>query len=265
MSNASSDYHALQVQFHRRMSRGVQVLASYTWSHSIDDVSSDSLQTLQQILNPLEDRGPSDFDIRHSFSGAMRYEVPSFRKNRMLRSMSSGWALDLIVSARTADPVNVTMIRPLAGSFFGARPDLVGGVPLYLYNSSKPGGRVFNPAAFVEGPFAGQGTLPRNALRGFPLKQIDFAVSRSFALGTERLHLQTKVEMFNIFNHPNFADPVANFGSDLGTGFIPQTGFGVSAQMFNKGLGSGGQTGGYSPLYQVGGARSIQISMKLIF
>ncbi|MDQ3919081.1 MAG: TonB-dependent receptor, partial [Acidobacteriota bacterium] len=134
------------------------------------------------------------------------------------------------------------------------RPDLVGGVPVYLVDARAPGGRRLNPAAFraVAGR---QGSLGRNALRGFGLAQLDLAVRRQFSLG-ERARLQARAEFFNVLNHPNFGDPVADIGSRL---------FGLSTQTLARGLGTGGVNGGLSPLYQVGGPRSVQLALRLSF
>ncbi|MGH9907113.1 MAG: TonB-dependent receptor domain-containing protein, partial [Pyrinomonadaceae bacterium] len=74
---AESSYNSLQLQFQRRLSGGLQALASYTWSHSIDTASEESLAGLPVArMNPNVDRGPSDFDVRHSFAGAVTYNLP---------------------------------------------------------------------------------------------------------------------------------------------------------------------------------------------
>jgi hypothetical protein len=98
--------------------------------------------------------------------------------------------------------------------------------------------------------------LSRNALRGFAATQWDFAVHRDFPI-RERLKLQFRAEMFNVLNHPNFGPPNGAFGFG---------GFGVSRQMLGQSL-AGGNTGGgaLSPLYQLGGPRSIQLALKLAF
>jgi hypothetical protein len=103
--------------------------------------------------------------------------------------------------------------------------------------------------------------LGRNVLRGFPVFQTDLALRRQFSL-TERVNLQFKAEFFNAFNHPNFADPGANFD---GANDIDNALFGQSTQMLGRGLGSGGATGGFNPLYQIGGPRSIQFALRLQF
>ncbi|HWO37639.1 MAG TPA: hypothetical protein VNO32_53370, partial [Candidatus Acidoferrum sp.] len=107
------------------------------------------------------------------------------------------------------------------------------------------------------GVFLRQGTLGRNALRGFGATQWDFAVHRDFPI-RESIKLQFRAEMFNILNHPNFGPP----NSAIGVG-----GFGESSQMLNQSLsgGTGSGAGGFNPLYQLGGPRSVQLALKLAF
>jgi hypothetical protein len=111
------------------------------------------------------------------------------------------------------------------------------------------GGRRFNRAAFAIPPAGQQGTLGRNALRGFPASQLDVSLRRQVQV-TQRFNLQIRVDAFNVFNHANFANP---------TGSLANSNFGVSTQMLNRGLG------GTSPLYQIGGPRSLQLSFKVSF
>src|SRR5262249_31173436 len=110
-----------------------------------------------------------------------------------------------------------------------------------------------------------QGNLARNAVRGFGMYQADLDIRRDFHL-TEKLRLQFKAEFFNVTNHPNFGDPSGSIGSATVTG-VPTLSptFGRSLTTLNQNLGPGGANGGLSPLFQVGGPRSIQLSMKLIF
>jgi hypothetical protein len=135
------------------------------------------------------------------------------------------------------------------------RPDLVPGVPLYLEDPLVAGGRRINRDAFAIPLGQRQGTLPYNALRGFGMSQVDLALHRQFALG-ERLKLQLKADIFNMFNHPNFGNPVNMLDNNL---------FGQSIQMLNRSLGGGGINGGLSPVYQVGGPRSVQLALRLQF
>jgi hypothetical protein len=114
-------------------------------------------------------------------------------------------------------------------------------------------GRRFNRAAFAIPPAGRQGTLGRNVLRGFSVFQVNFSLRRQFNL-TERVKLQLRAEAFNLFNNPNFGDPINSLSNAL---------FGQSTLML--GLGSGGAAGGFTPLYQIGGPRSVQLALKLNF
>jgi hypothetical protein len=177
-----------------------------------------------------------------------------------------------MIQGRSATPVDVTdsNLSVLLGSTLSAaalRPDLVTGQPLYLTGAACalpcPGGKALNPAAFVDpptDPITGlplrEGDLARNALRGFGAFQWDSALTRTFAL-REKLHLLFRAEFFNVLNRPNFANPI----SDLASPF-----FGHSIQTLNQGLsGATSSTGGFSPLYQIGGPRSGQLAVKLLF
>lgn len=260
-NSADSDYHAFQLQFQRRISRGLQALASYTWSHSIDTGSDNfSFNAPDGLINLAQERAASDFDVRHAFSAALTYNIPKSDLGKILNAFLHNWSVDTIVTARSATPVNVvTGTDPLNIGLFGptsvTRPDLVSSVPLYIDDPSVGGGKRFNRSAFVVPTTTRQGTLGRNALRGFPLSQVDVALRRQFNL-SERVNFQFRAEFFNVFNHPNFADPVNFLTSPL---------FGQSTEMLGRSLGSGVGIGGLNPLYQVGGPRSIQFATRLTF
>lgn len=252
---ATSDYHALQLQFQRRLTRGLQALASYTWSHSLDNVSFDaSPEAASFSVDVRQERGPSDFDIRHSANAAITYDLPAVGKGKFFNPLIRNLSLDGIFTTRTATPVNVITGSNTVGGNLISRPDLNTSVPLYLDDPVAPGGRRINRAAFTI-PVGRQGSLGRNALRGFPLWQFDLALRRQFNL-TERVNLQFRAEVFNLFNHPNFGDPV---------GQLNLAQFGVATRMLGRSLGSGGASGGFNPLYQVGGPRSIQFALRLAF
>ncbi len=255
---AKSNYDALQVKFQRKLTHHLQALATYTWAHSLDTESQSSFSLLSApfLNNIINDYGDSDFDIRHQGSLAFTYDIPAAGNSAVLRSVLGGWSLDSIFSARTANPVTLNSNLVIGfGGFYYPRPDVVPGQPLYLYGSQYAGGKALNPLAFTPPPDGTQGDLGRNTLRGYGLWQDDFDVRRQFRI-TEKVNLQFRCEFFNIFNHPNFG----NENNTLGAPF-----FGESTSMFGASLGSGGGFGGFSPLYQVGGPRSIQLALKLIF
>jgi hypothetical protein len=259
-NTATSDYHAGQLKFQRRLSHGLQGLASYTFSHSIDTASTDAigmfLNTPGSIASPNVDRGDSNFDIRHSFTAGVTYDLPSPRSKRVVHAILGGWSLDSFVLARSAPPVNIVGATFFAGGvFLSPRPNVNPGVPFELFGTQYPGGKIFNRAAFTPAPVGTQGNFGRNVLRGFGAWQADVGLQRQFHL-TEKMGLRFRAEFFNIFNHPNFGNPVNLLTSPL---------FGRSTQTLANSLGSGGANGGFNPLYQIGGPRSIQFALKIQF
>lgn len=263
-----SNYNALQAQFKQRAWQGLQIVASYTWAHAIDNGSSVNLPNpYTNIYKPSWDRGDSDFDVRHQFSAAVTYEVPRVHGNSVVGALTSGWALDSLFRANTAAPVNISTGDFAFGLVWNSdatnqRPDIVPGQPFYLHGSQYPGGKRINPDAFAApGDLFTQGTLGRNTLRGFGAWQQDFAIRRTFKL-TERFSLLFRAEAFNIFNVSNFGDPGAQ--SD-GANHLNSANFGYSTQVLSNSLGTGGADGGLSSLYQMGAPRSLQFALKLRF
>jgi hypothetical protein len=157
--------------------------------------------------------------------------------------------------------VDVTVTRLLGPDTYPTRPDLVPGAALYLPDLSVAGERKINPSAFVVPTEERQGTLGRNALRGFPLVQLDFSAGRTFFV-SETINLQFRVDSFNVFNHHNFANPSGNLG-EYGPPLSPYALFGISTAMANTPFN--GVTNGLTPLFRAGGPRSLQLSLKLSF
>ena len=259
-NGASSSYQALQAQFRRRFSRGLQALLSYTWAHSIDDVSSGAnILNVPPGVTALSNRGSSDYDIRQTFSAAVSYNIPAPRSG-VAKAIAGNWSVDSIVYVRTAPPVNVTTgANPFPSALSTAnsvqRPDLMPGAPLWIADPNVAQGKRINPAAFSKPVGTLQGNLGRNALNGFGASQVDLTLRRQFRL-KERLSLQARADLFNLFNHPNFGPPVNYLSSPL---------FGQATQMLGSSMGAGGDSGGLNPLYQIGGPRSAQLALKLIF
>jgi hypothetical protein len=257
-NGASASYNALQTQFRHRFARGLQALLSYTWSHSIDNVSSD-LYYANVPPGASSDRGSSTYDIRQTFSGAVSYDIPA-PGSGIWKSIFGSWSTDSIIYARTAPPLNVvtgqnTFGLYLSGATSAQRPNLVPGVPLWISDPNVAGSKRINKAAFSVPTGAVQGTLGRNTLNGFGATEVDLTLRRQFKL-YERLSLQARADFFSIFNHPNFGPPTSYMTSPL---------FGQATQMLGASLGAGGQTGGLNPLFQIGGPRSAQLALKLMF
>ena len=259
-NDARSNYNALQVQYRRLVAGRLQALVNYTWSHSLDNSSNDIVEAVSSaVVSAANDYASSDFDVRNSFSGALAYALPAAAKTGLLAHFTNGWSLEGLIVARNGFPFNASALTATIADAY-PRPDLVPGRPLYLrgsqcaavFGSSCPGGMGLNPAAFTAPPAGQQGSEGRNDLRGFGLTQVDLSLARKFAI-TDRVNIQFRTDAFNLFNHPNFANP---FGYYLGPGV---TTYFVSTQMLNKGLG------GLNPLFQEGGPRSLQLSLKLSF
>jgi len=289
---AQSSYHALEIQFNRRLNHGLQALASYTWSHSIDDASAGS--AFGNAANALvpgpsagENRGASDFDVRHVLSAGITYNLSFWdHSNSLAKWVLRGWSLQSILQVRSAPPVNIYLpdLSDLA-EHTEIRPDVTAGIPWYIYNDNFPGKKAINdtPGAVAGGcadgsmsigPFCPppvdefgypvrQGTLARNALRAFGATQLDLGIHRDFPI-REAASLQFRAEIFNVLNHPNFGlpDPLLTFPAEPGE--FSQ--FGRATEMLGRGLaGANLKGGGLDPLYQFGGPRSIQFAMRLLF
>jgi Carboxypeptidase regulatory-like domain len=258
----TSDYGSSQVQYMRRLSHGLAALASYTWSHCIDYDSQNYLFGYQ--------RGNCDFDLRHNFSSALSYDVPDVGHSTLANSLLHHWGFDNRLTARTGFPITLQgnfNIDPNTGKNLFSGVDVVPGQPIYVTQCQDPrtataalipcpGGRGVNPNAFTIPPIdpntgntTRAGNAPRNFVRGFGAWQMDLAVRREFPI-YERLKLQFRAEAFNIFNHPNFGF----VGSELGSNR-----FGEAEQTLANSLGT------LSPIYQMGGPRSMQFALKAIF
>ena len=253
--SGSSIYHALQLHYERRLRRGLAANLSYTWSHSIDTNSSDTAIYVPGVFEPpLSNRADSDFDIRQLFHGGFSWSLPAARSPARVRALTAGWALDGILTAQTALPVNVTLRRDIGFGGYDFRPDLVARASEWLPDPNVAGGRRINPGAFIIPSTDVQGNLGRNALRGFGLVQTDLSVRRSFPM-VDRMSLTLRADLFNAVNHPNFANPISVIGSGL---------FGIStASLANSQIGGGAF--GLNSVFNIGGPRAVQVSLKLQF
>ncbi len=266
-NDARSNYHALQLQYRRPLSARVQALVNYTWSHSLDNASDDVVAGLSNtVISAASDYASSSFDVRHIFSGALTYDIPSIVRSGVLALLTKDWSVDTVIVARSGFPFNAFnfLISPDPNFNARVRPDRVPDQPLYLYGSQCvaqqvalglqgplcPGGRALNLAAFSTPSTARQGTEGRNDIPGFGLTQVDLSLGRKLPI-SERVKLQFRVDAFNVFNHPNFTNPQGFF--QFGPSFLQ------SQKMLNQDLG------GLSPIFQQGGPRSLQLSLKFSF
>ena len=237
-SAGSSNYNGLWVTLEKRISHGFQFLASYQYSKSIDNNSLNSQGIiLQNSLNVTDNRGLSDFDVRNRFVISGFYQLP-FHSNRF----TSGWQLGLVTQIQSGNPLNVvTTVTQFTGTTgLGAlRPDLIG----HVSATGNPSEWFSNVGAFAipctnpsDPTTCHFGDLARNSLVGPGFSNTDFSVVKDTKL-TERLNLQFRAEMFDVFNQANFGNPnltfvpgSTNFGVIRSTRF-PTGDFGSSRQI----------------------------------
>ena len=282
-NNDYSNYNSLQFEFKQNLWKHLQVLATFTWSHSLDNGSGVALPIpYHTVYNPALDYGNSDFDIRNTFTNAITYELPGTKGgNSLLHYVSNGWAVDSLFRSNTAAPLTITTGAYSFGLIYNStavnqRPNVVPGRPFWINDPSVAGGRYINPAAFtVPATTFTQGDFQRNGIRGFDVWQEDVALRREFPI-REGVTLLFRAEAFNIFNHPLFGDVgvndgrnilcslVSTSGNDV-TGCSPNPYFGISSETLASSLGGGGADGGFSSLYQIGAPRSMQFALKLRF
>jgi hypothetical protein len=256
-SGANSNYHGLQLTADKRLSRGLQVTANYTWSRCMDTVSNGGFLPFSAggIISPLPGQlnrqfGPCDYDVRQNFTAQYVYQLPVKVRSRMLGYALNGWQVSGAVFRRSGIPFSVLSTPYSAngnGIVQGGGPQYAGvvpGVPLYTRDAvpgvTQPGTKQWlNPDAFISSvdPGTGKcvggdtakncqfGNLGRNALRGPLFTSSDFYVTKWFALN-ERVKLRVDGQFFNVFNHPNFGLPVLGFAGIPGNRST-QTGFGA--------------------------------------
>ncbi len=245
-----SNYHAMQVNFRRNLAQGLRFNANYTWAHAIDNVAG----FFKDYQNPNDidaDRASSDADVRHNFSMDAGYEL-AFRDwfGDGPRWLIDGWNVNSIVQIRSGLPVNPTVQGGTFGGF-SFRPNLVPGQDLRCSTYSLPTCQ-FNVNAFQVPPAGVFGNAGRNILRGPGLAQVDLSFGKNTKF-SERTSLQLRMDIFNIFNRANFADPSGGLSCGGAVGVCPNFGESISTV--------GNQIG----LLSFGGPRQIQLSVRFNF
>ncbi|MGC0775395.1 MAG: carboxypeptidase regulatory-like domain-containing protein [Candidatus Acidiferrum sp.] len=237
-TGGNSNYNALWATVNKHFSHGFELLGSYTYSKSLDynSLSTGESYVIQNAYNPRGDYGPSEFDARHRFVLSGFYQLP-FKANRLVQ----GWQLGIVTQAQSGNPLNPTLaIGPGPGISLTVRPDVTGPIQ----TTGNPTQWFANKAVFVSPciaavppatlPTCHPGDLGRNSIIGPKFVNTDFSVTKDTKIN-ERFTLQFRSEMFDVFNHPNFGNPVltttsSSFGKILSTRF-PTGDFGSSRQI----------------------------------
>ncbi|HTR38877.1 MAG TPA: TonB-dependent receptor [Bryobacteraceae bacterium] len=263
-----SKYNALQVGLQHRQSANLVYQFSYTWSHCIDSAYSYGglgfNNVTSAITNPYNynaEKGPCSFDLRHNISANAVYVLP-FKGNRL----KEGWQITGIEAWHTGVPFSLGEgdQADLGNNFDNPRPDVVAGCNVYANQSPN---QWYNPKCFSSSAYGTVGNMGRNALIGPGYVETDLGVMKETRI-TERISLQIRAELFNLFNHPNFSFPntgVFTAGSATSCSAAQQA---AGACVAYQGVGVG-TAGAITSLVGSGGlsnvARQTQFSMKLIF
>ena len=204
---ANSAYNSLQAQLSKRFSHGLQLLASYTWSKSIDTASS--FENSVNPIDPSRSRALSLFDARHRFVLSGYWRVRDWKVSNWSRHIINGWAVSTISTLQSGFPVRITSSgdQELMGSFDFEAPGEPNQVaPFRRLDPRTSGGYYFDPSSFVDGPLGQIGNAPRTVCCGPGIINFDFAFHKTVALG-ERSNLEFRTEFFNLFNHTQFFNP----------------------------------------------------------
>jgi hypothetical protein len=268
VSVANSIYNSLQAKFTHRFSHGLQAQASYTWAHGIDDgadplVPAAGNRTFPRNSRDLgQDRGNSDYDIRHVAVINYIWEMPfgrgkQFLSNGVIGKVFEGMQLSGITTVQTGHPFEIRSSNDSQRTGISAWANLVGNP---FAATSDPNcqpdataGKVWfkNSCAFAQPPIgSGPGSIGRNQFYGPGLVDFDLEFAKKAKI-TEKVGLEFKLEAYNIFNHPHFTNPGAD-PSSLGNLLAAAPLFGVITSTVTRPDGTTS-------------ARQLQAAIKLSF
>jgi hypothetical protein len=216
-SGSSANFNALQVTLRGQTWHGLTGQFSYAWSHNLDNTTAVCCTNPEDSTNLNRDYGNSNYDIRHHFSSYLSYDLPGGRVGPQW--LSHGWQLNNVLRFNTGEPFPVLVGQDSSGTGENQdRPNISGnaraGVSSTLVDHSYV--QWINPAVFSTPTYGTWGNLRRNQITGPGFGDVDFSVIKNTPLGTERVHSQFRVEIFNLFNRTNLAPPYATLGSGFG-------------------------------------------------
>ncbi len=278
-----SNYDSLQVSYLRRLSKGLQVLANYTWAKSLDTNSNETTAvTTGTEINAGQDYGLSTFDVRHNLNASIAYDFPTIQRAwAPVRYALRDWSIDEIFLVHSGNPLTATFGETFNGlptALF--RPNLVAGQPLWVSSINNPdfsfpsfGGKALNvhkfDTSFAKGATTPmQGTEPRGYISGLAVRNLDATLRREFKIH-DGIHLQFRTDAFNVLNQTLYSNPNVSLGTynSNNTVFNAANGanqFGAISNTLNgtNTAGVNNLGGGY---YGIGRNRSLQVAMKVKF
>jgi carboxypeptidase family protein/TonB-dependent receptor-like protein len=232
--NSDSHYNGLQATVSHHFSKGLYFQSAYTYSKSIDDVSTASVAYLTRTNNQLiaaQSKGLSDFDHRQRFVTSLNYALPFYAsRHDAMGLVAGGWEVDSVLVAQSGAPITIqdtfggsdyALTTPqlttatFAPGFGCSNAVNTGSLATKLANWVNP--KAYLPDAPV--PFSvdgstGFGDSPRNCIIGPKQFNLDFTLGKAFKFG-ERQNLRFRAEFFNLFNHPSFQNPLNQGKADV--------------------------------------------------
>jgi len=226
--NSDSHYNALQATLGHHFSRGLYFQGAYTYSKSIDDVSTASVAFITRVndqVNARASRGLSDFDRRQRFVTSAVYDLPTLAgSSKLVKGVLGGWETSGVITLQSGAPF--TVFDPAGGTAYNlASPSSTATFsPGFGCGNAPSSGSIHsrlanwvNPAAYTSDPFARlstggnsdatvYGNTPRNCIIGPPQKNVDLTLEKVFKI-VEGQNLRFRTDFFNLFNHPSFANP----------------------------------------------------------
>ncbi len=219
---ASSSYNSFQALATRHFSRGLEFLASYTWSKSFDNASS--FEESVNPLNPRSSRSLSLFDARHRFVLSETWRLPELKGENWAHHLTNGWSLSSIVTLQSGFPIRMTSTEDfeLMSSYAytsSGEPDQI--APLHRLSPQTSGGYFFDPASFADPALGAIGNSRRTICCGPGITNIDLGIHKVIPL-REATNLEFRTELFNFFNHTQFFNPDGNISDGTNFGQVSQ-------------------------------------------
>jgi hypothetical protein len=227
----NSNYNSLQLRVDKRLGHGLDFQGSYTYSKAIDDADGSGGQfanqaggaNLQNAYDTHADRARAQFDLRHNLALSATYQFPRANNLKGFAStLVNGWEANAILTAHSGYPftVYIGFDRANQGSLgaVSERPDLAPGRSASSAVTGNPS-HYIDATAFVLQPVNTLGNAGRDILTGPGLVTFDLGLFKNTHVFTERLNIQFRAEIFNLFNRTNFANPLDTsvFSSAAGT------------------------------------------------
>jgi Carboxypeptidase regulatory-like domain/TonB-dependent Receptor Plug Domain len=279
VTDAQSFYNSLQASFETRFTNSLTSQVNYTFAHAIDDSPgynpsdvTNEPGTSQNFFDRRAERGRGSSDIRHNLTSNFIYQLPFGNGKRfgagagaMQDKVIGGWQLASISSFHSNVPFTAVTGFDNANNqsiVSGQRPNIVGNPHTGTCPNGAHVGTVscwFNPSAFALPVAGAYGDLGRNALPGPRYADFDFSVIKDTHI-TEQVAMEFKAELFNLFNHANFAVPTNTVGPN-GAG-----GNGDAIFQGRDTSGNGVLVGNAGGIFStVGSSRQVQFSLRMLF